>query len=332
MLWFKPLLRFCLPVLFFVISIIGTNTASANMKSDYIVALDNLIQSQKQTPSLLETKLTIDKLIDDDLDVAATRSQIESMVKDIDSMTTPAMTGWQKMDALRTYIYDAGEWNNETAFSYDLDDPQGISRESRLIHNYLNTRKGNCVSMPVLHAILGQEIGLDMTLSTAPLHVFVKYTDESGKTINIEATSGGHPARAEWYQKNLPMLPKAIKNGMFMDELTPEQTIAVVGYDLTSHLLRTEDYENAILVSERLIPLFPNYAPLYMGRGSGYYKLIERDFRSKFPNANDIPKELQSQFMSFMQQNTISFQKADALGWADPDELLEKRKAEKAKP
>lgn len=301
----------------------------AKSTTNYLEVLDNLVVSQKEKPSLLDTKLTIDKLIDADLDVALTRSRIESMVEDINTMTTPAMSGWQRLDVLRTYIYEAGDWNNETVFSYDLDDPQGISRKSRLIHNYLKTRKGNCVSMPVLHAILGQEIGLDMTLSTAPLHVFVKYKDESGKTINIEATSGGHPARAEWYQKNLPMLPKAIKNGMFMDELTPEQTIAVLGHDLASHLLRTEDYENAILVSDRLIPLFPNYAPLYMSRGSGYYKLIERDFQKKYPDVNDIPKELQRQFRSFMYQNSISFQKADELGWADPDELLAKRNAEK---
>jgi len=292
-------------------------SAMAN-EVECVTKIETLTHNQVDNDNLLEIKLTIDKLIDDELDVSATRAKIKSMAKDIEAMITPNMTDWQKLDALRTYIYEAGVWNNEEAFSYDLDDPQGVSRESRLIHNYLKTRKGNCVSMPVLHAILGQEIGLDMTLSTAPLHLFVKYSDVSGKTINIEATSGGHPARTEWYQKNLPMLPQAISNGMFMDKLTSEQTIAVLGHDLASHLLRIEDNENAILVSEKLIPLFPNYAPLYMVQGSGYFKLIERDFQKKYPDTTDIPKELYPQFIRYMEQNAISFQKVNELGWVDP--------------
>jgi regulator of sirC expression with transglutaminase-like and TPR domain len=330
-LWFHKLSFF--PVMVSLLLSFGAINSHAQnndaySKNNTLQVIDRLIASQDLDKGLLDIKLTIDKLIDDELDITATRSKIKAMVKDVESMISPEMTGWQKIDALRSYIYEPGEWNDHKPFSYDLDDPQGQSRESRLLHNYLRTRKGNCVSMPVLHAILGQELGLDVTISTAPLHVFVKYTDESGKTINIEATSGGYPAREEWYQKGLPMLPKAIENGMFMAKLTPKQTIAVLGQDVASHLLNTGDYENSILVSEKLIPLFPNYAPLYMTRGSGYYKLIERDFQEKYPDPNDIPKELQPKFKSFMQQNIISFQKADALGWADPDELLEKRKAE----
>lgn len=318
------LIRYIISILIAFVLYIDANANSSNAahKIDYVSTLDDLIINQKKSSSLLDTKLTIDKLIDDDMDMVATRTKIETMVKDLNSMASASMTGYEKLTALRTYIYEAGEWNNEKSFAYDLEDPEGQSRYSRLIHNYLKTGKGNCVSMPILHAILGQEIGLDMTISAAPLHLFVKYTDEAGMTINIEATSGGHPARDVWYQKNLPMLPEAIKNGMFMSKLTPEQSVAVIGHDLARHLVDKGDYENAILVSERLIIAFPNYAPLHMNRGSAYFKLIERDFQSKYPDPNDIPKELHTTFKTYMTQNRISFQKADALGWAHPDELL----------
>lgn len=292
----------------------------------HVAALENFLVVEYEHGNLLDIKLTIDALIDQDHDAEATRSIIESMVRDLEGLTTPDMPDDEKADVLRTYLYHPGAWNKGQVFSYDHDDPLGQSESSRLLHNYLETRKGNCVSMPVLHAILGQEIGLNMTLSTAPLHVFIKYTPEGGETINLEATSGGYPARDAWYKKNLPMLPKAIKNGMFLADLTQEEAVAVIAHDLVVHLTRSGNPEAGIVVAERLIEVFPNYAPLHMSRGSATFKIIERDFQAVYPDVNDIPSELRPTFVFLMRENAASFQTADRLGWADPDELLEQAK------
>jgi len=277
--------------------------------------------------TLLDTKLFIDKLIDPSVDTIAVRAEVSAMVIEINNMLNKNATEREKVSALREYIYDKGTWNKNKVFSYDLDDPQGNSRTSRLLHYYLKTRKGNCVSMPILHAILGQKIGLDMKLSTAPLHMFVIYTDEKGQAINIEATSGGHTARDEWYQKNLPMLPVAIKNGMYMKPLTPQETIAVMGHDLASHLVKSGNYKDAVLVSEKLIKLFPNYAPLYMSRGSAFYKMVEVDFKNKYPQEKDVPVDLRPKLQYLLKQNMVSFNIAEELGWRDPDELAKTQNA-----
>lgn len=316
-------------LLVLLLSLIGTfsyaSSSDMAVHTDYVKSLDGLLKAQDENASLLEAKLTIDKLIDPKLDIPQSRDKIAHMVSKIEGMIAPSARDWDKLVLIRKYVYEAGEWNKFKPFSYDLNDPLGESRKSRLIHNYLNTRKGNCVSMPVLHAILGQELGLNMTISTAPLHVFVRYKDEKGEAINIEATSGGHAARLAWYQENLPMLPRAIKNRVFLADLTPRETVAVLGHDLASELLQNGDYKNSILVSEKLLEVFPNYAPLHLTRGSGYYKLIERDFKRKYPNPEDIPEDQQQTFKAYMTQNTASFKIAESLGWADPDELLEKR-------
>jgi regulator of sirC expression with transglutaminase-like and TPR domain len=316
-----PYFIFTILLIFVAQSPTYANDPTANDDVDYIAVLDDLIESQRKSPKLLDTKLTIDGLIDKNLGASGTRKKLAAMVDDVNAMIKPVMSGWDKVDSVRTYLYEPGPWNDESVFSYDHSDPQGLSAESRLLHNYLHTRLGNCVSMPVLQAILSQEIGLDMALSTAPLHIFIKYTAESGETINLEATSGGYPARAEWYQKNLPMLPKAIENGMYMSKLSPEQTIAVLGQDLASHLLREGKYSDAITVSDKLIELFPNYAPLHMVKGSAIYGIIKRDFQTQYPDANDIPSNLRPKFGSLMRQNAISFQTAEDLGWTDPDAL-----------
>lgn len=312
---------------FFVWQVVHGAEKPAPTPPKYIAQLDTLIANPTANTDLLEAKLVIDKLIDPSVDVMAIRTEISKMVDDINGMIQANATDWDKVTVLRQYIYESGEWNNFKPFSYDLNDPQGDSRTSRLLHNYLKTRKGNCVSMPILHAILGQKIGLDMKLSTAPLHMFVIYTNEQGQAINIEATSGGHPARDEWYQKNLPMLPAAIKNGMFMKPLTPQETIAVMGHDLANHLTKSGNQEDAILVSEKLISLFPNYAPLYLSRGSAFYKIVETDFKAKYPQEKDIPLDLKPKLQYLLKQNMVSFKIAEELGWRDPDELAKSQAA-----
>ena len=67
-----------------------------------------------------------------------------------------------------------------------------------------------------------------MRPSLAPLHVFVKFTDEAGTVTNLETTSGALPARDVHYRNQLPMTDEAITNGVFLAELSQEETVAVI--------------------------------------------------------------------------------------------------------
>ena len=65
-----------------------------------------------------------------------------------------------KLNGLIQYLYHPGEWNDNKPFQYDLDDPLGTKKpNNKLISNYLKTRKGNCVSMPILVQSLGERLG-----------------------------------------------------------------------------------------------------------------------------------------------------------------------------
>jgi len=69
--------------------------------------------------------------------------------------------------------------------------------------------------MPFLFIILGDKLGIDVTASTAPLHVFVKFTDTDGKTYSLETTSGANFSRDAWYREQMPMTNQAIDNGVY---------------------------------------------------------------------------------------------------------------------
>ena len=122
-------------------------------------------------------KLTFDKFIDPSFHPGVVNRQLDQMVEHINNMAKDiAMrkevknTDTLKLLALRTFLFDAGDWNNNQTYSYDREDPLGQNAKNKLLHNYLKTRKGNCVSMPVLMLVLGQRMGLNIGLAKAPLH------------------------------------------------------------------------------------------------------------------------------------------------------------------
>ena len=165
-------------------------------------------------------KLSIDRLIDPNTDVEGTLKTIDSMVEQIKAMLREDDSSMVKMLSLKKYLYHKGDWNQYKPYQYDFADPLGTKIENKLLATYLKTKKGNCVTMPLLFVILGERLGLKVTLSTAPLHYFVKFTeDETGKTHNLETTSGAGFTREAWYREQMPMTDKAIANGIYLQAL-----------------------------------------------------------------------------------------------------------------
>jgi hypothetical protein len=64
--------------------------------------------------------------------------------------------------------------------------------ENKLLSNFIETKKGNYVSIPLVFLILGEKMGIDVIVSTAPLHIFVRFKDDLTRDVwNIETTNGG---------------------------------------------------------------------------------------------------------------------------------------------
>jgi regulator of sirC expression with transglutaminase-like and TPR domain len=177
---------------------------------------------------LLDVKLAIDAMVDPSVNTEAVKSLIDRMAAEITAMAGKDADSAIKLAALKRYLYESGAWNDNKPFQYDLDDPLGIKPANRILQRYLTIRRGNCITMPILFAALGQRIGLAMTLAEAPLHVFVKYTDDAGKVWNLEPTSGGGFTRDEWYREKLPMSDQAVANGVYLRALPHEEAVTVI--------------------------------------------------------------------------------------------------------
>jgi hypothetical protein len=213
------------------------------------------IQLQSQIEALFagdrdmaEIKLTIDRLTDPTVNVPEGLKEIARLETDLDHMAAGETDSLAKLAVLKRFVYQAGPWNQGKPFQYDLTDPTGQKPENRLLTDYLADRHGNCVSMPTLFMVLGQHLGLKMTLAQAPLHLFVKFTDDQGREWNLETTSGAGFSRDIYYRKKLPMTDQAVASGIYLRALSRDETVGVLATDLVSHFLQEGRFETPSLL------------------------------------------------------------------------------------
>jgi regulator of sirC expression with transglutaminase-like and TPR domain len=304
----------------FVAMAVFCSSSLALSDPDYQRRVEKLFDTEYD---LLDVKVAVDAMVDSDIDTASVKSEIDRMAGEIASYIGNTNKSSDKLLALRRYLYDSGSWNEWRPFRYDLDDPLGQKTENRLLQNYLDTRRGNCVTMPILFAILGQRLGLRMTLAEAPLHIFVKYTDDQGKTWNIEATSGGGFTRDVWYRQKLPMSDKAVTLGTYLRSLSDGETKALVASLLLEDQLAQGSFEKAVAISDVLLRHYPKFAYGFVKKGNAYSGLIRQNVTGKYRSYEDVPSEIKAQIAEWYISNKTAFAKAEALGWTPTDGLVD---------
>ncbi len=245
----------------------------------------------------------------------ATLVEIDRLARRANALAGTNGSRTARLAALRRVIYESGEWNGARPFAYDHADPLGLNIRNKLISTYLATRRGNCVSMPILFLIVGERMGLDLALSTAPLHILLRFTEESGREINLEATSGGHPARTLWYPRNLPMTDRAIESGLYMRTLTRREAVAHMASIVVDFLLGERRFQEAIEVAEVILQHYPRDGYTMVKLGTAYAELMRAEFLERFLTPAMIPSDLRDRYILFAQRNRRAFQTAESLGW-----------------
>lgn len=304
------ILAFCLPVA------PGFAQSAKADPAELVTAVEALFAPGRD---LLDVKLTVDSMVDPSANAQAVEAEIARMADAIGSMAGEMARSAEKLTALKRYLYESGEWNGNNPFQYDLDDPLGEKPANRLLQRYLTTRRGNCITMPILFLALGQRLGLTMTLAEAPLHVFVKYTDDDGAVWNLEATSGGGFTRDVWYRRKLPMSDQAVANGVYLRPLSHDEATALIASFLVEHQIEEGAFEQAIATADVLLRHYPDFAYGLVKKGSAYSGLLRRERAGKYTRMEDIPPALKANADRWYAENMEAFAKAEALGWRPED-------------
>ncbi len=177
-------------------------------------------------------------------------------------------------------------------YRYDFNDPFGHENwKNMFVSKLLQTRKGNCHSLPYLYKILAEELGVDANLALAPNHVYIKHKSEKDGWYNTELTSGIFPIDA-WLMASGYIHLDAIRNGVYMKALSNQESIALCLVDLAQSHQRQEFYslDFVIKCADKALEYFPNYVNAMILKTEAKGKKIENILASKNTSFSDVNK------------------------------------------
>ena len=259
--------------------------------------------------------LIIAKEFDNSIDVNYYLNKLDEMSKEIKRMLAGRNKDMDKFLATKTFLYETGEWNNYNIFSYDLADPLGNILEHQLLPNYIDTKKGNCVSMPTLFLVLMKRVdpAIQFLGVKAPLHLFCRLKDrQTGDVWNIEATNGGNPARNQWYIDKMQISQKALDNKLYLKDLTNKEFIAELIGTLVAKERRKGNLEKAIKYTDLVLKLNPNSDMGLVNKGAISAEIAYNK------SQNETLSEEENKY--YKEETEKNIEKAKELGWKPESE------------
>jgi hypothetical protein len=297
-----------------------TGAAELAAQPNIVQAVRVILDTPDDKIDFAREKLRLDKLVDPTTDIDAGVRQVNAMAQTIRAMAGSNASDNLRLEMVRRYIYDPGPWNAYHPFHYDMSDPLGEKPANRLLSTYLRTHLGNCVSMPVLFAALAQRLGLRVTLSIAPHHMFVKYYDKpDGMVVNIEATNGGRPARDAWYRQTSSMTDAAVGNGLYLKTLSKTEALAVLATGVIDAQFERGDFQAGWDVAEAIKPFYPNNLGVLLAPAAAGIGLVQVEFRAKYHKRANIPPECLGRLAFLERSVSNALNGAYALGWRETD-------------
>lgn len=287
---------------------------SAAVPADLTIIQEILAQPEDRI-DLAQVELAVERMIDPSVNEMATLHQLDLLAANARARfpqgdaTDPEVKGMVLISTLR----DAGPWNDHRPFRYDLDNPLGNKVDDKLISHYLATRLGNCVTMPVLFVILGQKLGLPVTLSTAPQHVFAKFRKDDGTWTNLELTSYGGQTD-EHYRERMGISDAALAHHIYLQTLTRKQSAQVIMETLVEHYHQTQQAEQELALTDLLLHANPNDIPVLIYRGDAFAQLSDQRYK-RYGSPENIPKSKRGDYLGLEYNNQAMFARAEALGW-----------------
>ncbi|NLW83504.1 MAG: hypothetical protein GXY41_03720 [Phycisphaerae bacterium] len=151
-----------------------------------------------------------------------------------------------------------------------------------LVYGLIDTKRGTCGNMSVLHVAMGRRCGWPVSLACVNAHYICRYDD--GKNIyNFETTDTGRGGfameRDEGYIKEFNLSKRAISSGSDLRSLTARETLAVFVNLRARYYRDTNQMDLADRDYSLARAIFPNYRklntmalPCYVWRASELFE------------------------------------------------------------
>jgi len=312
-------------------SIIFPNTGHSTLKTYTGQSITDIDKTTEDNIDIGFWALIVSKEFDNKVDVNKYLQVLDGMTAEIKRMLAGRTSDMDKFLAVKMFLYESGIWNNNHPFTYDLDDPLGTKLEHQLLSNYLESRKGNCVSMPTLFIALMERVdrAVPFVGVKAPLHLFCRLKNRQTNDVwNIEATSGGEPTRNQWYMDKMNISQKAVDSGLYLKDLSRKEYIAELMGVLISKERKQGNIEKAMEFTDIVLKLSPGSDMGLIHKGA---LIAEQCYQRD--KANPLPIEEKEKCKK---DSDFYINKAISLGWrqqtgTEREEYLKSVKKEKSK-
>lgn len=204
-------------------------------------------------------------------------------------------------------------------YRYDFEDFFGQREWSKMfVTKLLNTKTGNCHSMPYLYKILANEFNVQAYLSLAPNHLYIKHRCKGFGWYNTELTSGEFPTDA-WIKASGYITLEAIRSGIFMDTLGQIQSVALCAYDLgQGYLSKTNNFMDGFVIKccDLALKHHPTNVNAMILKAETLRKQFDVYLKSKQNNrAIEIKTEMQKMYMLALKSGYREMPKQMYLAW-----------------
>ena len=213
-------------------------------------------------------------------------------------------------------------------FTYDFEDIFGDTEWTKMfVSKLLMTGKGNCHSLPYLYKMVADEIGAITWLSFAPNHIYIKNRSKKVNWFNTELTSGMFPNDG-WIMASGYISRNAIINGIYMDTLSPAQSIAICLIDLAKgyekKFIAKED-EFILKCCKLALHYYPNYVNALLIQGNVFKARFDKQMKTHFakhpsdlfyiPSAKETFAEMEKTYGSLVKLGYREIPKDMYLEW-----------------
>jgi len=165
-------------------------------------------------------------------------------------------------DTITLYMGKEEETFFNFPFEYNFSDVFGTKDWSNMfVSNLMDTKSGNCHSMPYLYKILCDEFNVPCHLALAPNHIYIKHRAEKGGWYNVELTSSSFPTDA-WLMASGYISLESVQKGIYLDTLSEKESIALCVIDLAmgyNHKYPGNDGTFVIKCCDLALQHFPDY-------------------------------------------------------------------------
>lgn len=216
---------------------------------------------------------------------------LDYQARQIDYLLQGVEDSEARIGMMNTYLYKPGWWNDSLTFTYDINDLEAKAKENQFLNGLISTRRGSCVTLPMLWMVLADRLGWPVHAVLSTKHYILRYEDDRLEQKNIDATIWGSYASDEQYRIDGRIPDHAIENGVFLRSLTRKEYLAALLVNQMRHYHeREQDLVKAIEYLELAISINDSHSPAWWNAGVLYLEQarnLQKEWENEMQKAND---------------------------------------------